>query len=81
MTEERKTLDDLFKDQESILDRRARERREREEAYSKTPEGIAEREAFLERLRKRDAERANEPDPDEEPDEDDEDEDEEENDD
>jgi hypothetical protein len=74
MTDKRKTLDELFEEHESDLDRRARERREAEEAYRKTPEGAAEHERFLEELRKREAERASEPEIDEEdePDEDEE---------
>jgi hypothetical protein len=76
MTDKTKSLDDLFNEEESILDRRHRERREREEAYRKTAEGAAEHEAFVEGLRKREQERANEPDPiEEETDDEDEDED------
>jgi hypothetical protein len=69
-----KTLGELFDEQETILDRRARERREAEEAFNKTPVGIAEREALLERIREREAARANEPE--DEPEDEDEDEDE-----
>lgn len=53
------TLDDLFNEEESILKRRARERREREEAFLATPEGkaAAERESAA-RIARRDAEHA-----------------------
>ena len=68
MADKAKSLDDLFGEEESVLARRHRERLAREEAYNKTPEGIAEHEAFLERLRKREEARANEPE--EEPEED-----------
>jgi hypothetical protein len=72
MTDKRQSLDELFGEYESILDRRQRERREAEEAYRKTPEGQAEHERFLEELRKRGEAREAEPDPPEEEDEDEE---------
>lgn len=66
-----KSLGELFDEVESDLDRQARERREAEEAHAKTPEGIAAREAYLERLRQQEAELPDEePDADEETDED-----------
>lgn len=43
------SLDELFGEEESILERRARERRER----AATPEGQAENERFLEKARER----------------------------
>jgi DNA-binding PadR family transcriptional regulator len=39
MTDKPKSLDDLFGEEESILQRRHRERTEREKAFRETPEG------------------------------------------
>ena len=72
-----KSLDELFGEEESILARRQRERREAAEAYNNTPEGMAEREALIARLRKRQEELNSMPDEpeDDEPEDDDEEED------
>jgi hypothetical protein len=57
------TLDDIFNQEESILDRRARERRERELAHNETAEGKAELERLRERLAAMQAKLDAEPDP------------------
>lgn len=43
------SIDELFTDYESILDRRARERADRERAYDLTPRGIEEAQARRDR--------------------------------
>lgn len=70
------TLDDIFNEEESILDRRNRERRERERLWNASPEGIA----AMERARQRQIEREALEDADADAEPEDEDEDEEDND-
>lgn len=53
------TMGEIFDQEESILDRRRRVRREAEQAFAKTPEGIAENERLTrereERMARHDA--------------------------
>ncbi len=53
------TMGEIFDQEESILDRRQRERREAEQAFAQTPEGIAENERLTrereERMARHDA--------------------------
>jgi hypothetical protein len=65
-----KTLDDIFKEEEAILDRRIGERRERERAWNRSPEGIASMERARQRQIEREALEVDEPEVNEDEDED-----------
>jgi len=78
MTSKPTTLSDLLDEEESILDRRNRERAAIWRAWNESPEGIASMERARQRQIEREALEPDEPEEIEEPDEDEEDEDEDE---